>query len=91
MEQTTLQITLQNSINLRHHGTIIEISTEKVEDTSNSPPQKRAKRHPEENSQQLEATTINAAKTDDNLIGAEQLYPTSNQENQMRQIISTQR
>ena len=48
--------------------TSVEISSEKLEDTSNSPPQKRAKRQPEENLLPLEATSINAAETDDNLL-----------------------
>ena len=48
-----------------------EVSTEQVEDSSNSPPQKRAKCQPEKNLQQLEATSINASKTDDNLLGIE--------------------
>ena len=48
--------------------TSVEISSEKLEDTSNSPPQKRAKRQPEENLSPLEATSINAAETDDNLL-----------------------
>ena len=39
----------------------------------NSPPQKRAKRQPDDNLQQLEATSIDAATTDDNLIEAKQL------------------
>ena len=47
----------------------VDISTEKLEDTSNSPPQKRTKCQPEENLPPLEATSINAAKTDDNLMG----------------------
>ena len=50
------------------------ISTENLENASNSPPQKKAKRQPDENPQQLEATRINAAKTDDHLIGAEHLF-----------------
>ena len=50
-----------------------DISSEKLEDTNNSPPQKRAKRQLEENLLPLEATTINAAETDDNLMGTNQL------------------
>ena len=53
--------------------TMRDISTEQLGDSSNSPPQKRAKRQPEDNLQQLEATSINAARTDDNFIGAVQL------------------
>ena len=49
------------------------ISTEQIEETSNSLPQKRAKRPPDDNLQQLKATSINAAKTDDHLTGAEHL------------------
>ena len=41
--------------------TSVGISTEQLEDRSNSPPQKRAEHQPEENLQQLEATSINAA------------------------------
>ena len=48
-----------------------EVSTEQIEDSSNSPPQKRAKFQPEKNLQQLEATSINASKTDDNLLRTE--------------------
>ena len=50
-----------------------DTSSEKLEDTSNSPTQKRAKRQLEENLLPLEPTTINAAETDDNLMGTNQL------------------
>ena len=53
--------------------TNVDISTEQLENVSNSPPQKRAKCQPEKNLQKLEATSINTAETDDNLIGAEHL------------------
>ena len=51
--------------------TNVDISTEQLEVLSNSPPQKRAKRQPEDILQQPEACGINAATTDDHLIGAE--------------------
>ena len=54
--------------------TNVYFSTEQSEDSSNSPPQKRAKRQPGENLHQLKVTSINAAKTDDHLIGAERLF-----------------
>ena len=54
--------------------TSVDISIEKLEDTSNSPLQKRAKRQPEENLPSLEATSINAAKTNANLMGTNHLH-----------------
>ena len=53
--------------------TSVDISTEKLEDTSNSLLQKTAKRQPEKNLPSLEATSINAAKTDANLMGTNHL------------------
>ena len=41
-----------------------DISTEQIEDSSNSPPQKRAKRQPGDNSQQVETTSFNADPSD---------------------------
>ena len=41
--------------------------TQQIDQSSNSPPQTRAKRQPDDNLQHLEATSINAARTDDNL------------------------
>ena len=50
--------------------TSVDISPKEIEDTSNSPPQKRTKGQPEENVPHIEATSIDAPKTDDNLMGA---------------------
>ena len=50
-----------------------DISTEQIEDSSNSPPQKRAKRQPGDNSQQVETTSFNADPSDNDLTGAERL------------------
>ena len=50
-----------------------DISTEQIEDSSNSPPQKRAKRQPGDNSQQVETTSFNADPSDNDLTGAEGL------------------
>ena len=74
----------------------VDISTEKLEDISNSPPQKRTKCQPEENLPPLEAISINAAKTDDNLMGTwswrEQItYSISNQQIPLMPIISNHR
>ena len=48
-----------------------DISTEQIEDSSNSPPQKRAKRQPGDNLQQVETTSFNADPFDNDLYGAE--------------------
>ena len=48
-----------------------DISTEQIEDSSNPPPQKRAKRLPGDNLQQVETTSFNADPSDKNLDGAE--------------------
>ena len=74
----------------------VDISTEKLEGTSNSPPQRRAKRQPEENLPPLEATSINSAKTVDNLNGNMELtgqitYSISNQQIPLTPIISNHR
>ena len=53
--------------------TSVDISPKEIEDTSNSPTQKRAKRQPEENLPHIEATSIDAPKTDDNLMGSNHL------------------
>ena len=37
-----------------------DISREQIEDSSNSPPQKRAKRQPGDNSQKVDTTRFNA-------------------------------
>ena len=52
----------------------VDFSTNQIEDSSGSPPQKRAKRQSEEKSSQLEAKSINTAKTDDHLHGSERLF-----------------
>ena len=44
---------------------------EQIEDLSNSPPQKRAKRQPGDDSQQVETTSFNADLSDNHLNGAE--------------------
>ena len=51
----------------------VDFSTNQIEDSSGSPPQKRVKRQSEEHSPQLEATSINTTKTDDHLTGSEHL------------------
>ena len=48
-----------------------DISTEQIEDSSNSPPQKRAKRQPGDNSQQIETTSFNADPSGEDLPGVE--------------------
>ena len=50
-----------------------DISTEQIEDSSNSPPQKRAKRQPGDNLQQVETTSFNADPSENDLTGAEHL------------------
>ena len=50
-----------------------DTSTEQIEDSSNSPPQKRAKRQPGDNSQQVETTSFNADPSDKDLNRAERL------------------
>ena len=64
-----------------------EISTEHIEDSSNSPPQKRAKRQPGENSQQVETTSFNADPSDDHLAEAEHVVkqPSTNSDNIINQ------
>ena len=47
-----------------------DISTEQTEDSSNPPPQKRAKRQPGDNLQ-VETTSFNADPSDNHLNGAE--------------------
>ena len=47
--------------------------TSQTDDSNNSPPQKRAKRHPDGNLHPLEATSSRSTKPDVNLTGAEQL------------------
>ena len=48
-----------------------DISTEQIEDSSNPPPQKRAKRQPGDNLQQVETTSFNADPPDNYLAEAE--------------------
>ena len=56
-----------------------DISTEQIEDSSNSPPQKRAKHQPGDNSQQVKTTSFNADPSDDHLAVAEHVvYQPSN-------------
>ena len=50
-----------------------DISTEQIADSSNSPPQKRAKRQSEDNSQQVKTTSFNADPSDNALSGAEHI------------------
>ena len=50
-----------------------DISTEQIEDSSNSPPQKRAKRQPRDNSQQVETTSFNVHLSDSYLSRAEHI------------------
>ena len=67
--------------------TSVDILTEKLEDTSNSPRQKTEKRLPEKNLPSLAAASLNPAKTDDNLIGANHLLnqQTTNSVNAVKQ------
>ena len=53
--------------------TSADTSSANLDDSSNSPPQKRAKRQPKQYLPPLEATSINAAETDDNLMGTNHL------------------
>ena len=48
-----------------------DISTEQIEDSSNPPPQKRAKRQPGDNLQKVETTSFNADLSDNYLPEAE--------------------
>ena len=48
-----------------------DISTEQIEDSSNPPPQKRAKRQPGDNLQQVETTSFNADPPDNYLAESE--------------------
>ena len=48
-----------------------DISTEQIEDSSNSQPQKRGKRQPGDNSQQVKTTSFNADPSDNDLTGTE--------------------
>ena len=59
----------------------IDFSTNQIEDSSGSPPQERAKRQSEENSSQLEATSISTAKSDDHLSGSEHVKQRSTNSN----------
>ena len=60
-----------------------------MEDLSNSPPQKRAKRQPGDNSQQVETTSFNADQSDDDhLAGAE--YVVNQPSNHSDDIINQQ-
>ena len=51
----------------------IEIATEKLDDSSNSPPQQKAKPQPGEELPTFEVTSKKAATTDGDLMGANQL------------------
>ena len=53
--------------------TSVDTSSANLDDSSNSPPQKIAKRQQKQYLPPLEATSINAAETDDNLMGANHL------------------
>ena len=56
-----------------------DILTEQIEDSSNPPPQKRAKRQPGDNLQQVETTSFTADPSDNYLLRAEYLvYQLSN-------------
>ena len=48
-----------------------DISTEQIEDSSNPPPQKSAKRQPGDNLKQVENTSFNAHLSNNYLAGAE--------------------
>ena len=64
-----------------------EISTEQIEDSSNPPPQKRAKRQPGDNLQQVETTSFNADQSDNNLDGTEHVtnHPANYEDNMINQ------
>ena len=49
----------------------VENLTEQTEESSNSPPHRRAKRHSDDNLQHFEATSNNTGTLDVHLIGAE--------------------
>ena len=51
----------------------VDIATEKLDNSSNSPSQKKAKRQSEEKLPPFEATSNNASTTEDDLMGANQL------------------
>ena len=50
-----------------------DILTEQIEDSSNPPPQKRAKRQPGDNLQQVETTSFTADPSDKYLLRAEHI------------------
>ena len=64
-----------------------DISTEQIEDSSNSPPQKRAKRQTGDNSQQAETTSFNADPSDNHLAEAEHVanQPSNNSDDIVNQ------
>ena len=70
-----------------------DISTEQIEDSSNSPPQKRAKRQPEDNSQQIETTSFNEDPSDNDLPGVEHVVnkPSNYSDNMTNQQLSKKR
>ena len=64
-----------------------DISREQIEDSSNSPPQKRAKRQPGDNSQQVETSIFNADPSENHLAGTEHVVhkPSNYSDNMMNQ------
>ena len=64
-----------------------DISTEQIEDSSNPPPQKRAKRQPGDNLRQVETTSFNADPSDNHLPGVEHVtnQPANHQDNMINQ------
>ena len=65
--------TFSTSWSIMKQWTNDEISTEQIEDSSKPPPQKRAKRQPGDNLQEVEATSFNADISDNYLYGAERV------------------
>ena len=61
--------------------------TDQIDESSNSPPQKRAKHQPDENLQQLKTISSNIDTSDDHLIGADRL---TNQHSTNSNDIATQ-
>ena len=61
------------NIYIMEQGSNIDSVTSQIDDSSNSPPQKRAKQQPDENLHPLKATSSNSTKPDVHLTGAEHL------------------
>ena len=70
-----------------------DTSAEQIEDSSNSPTQKRAKSQPRDNSQQVETTSFNADPSDDDLLGVDHFVdqPSNNSDDTVNQQPSRNR